>query len=245
MLPEDWRETLVEMIRGAAPLDGAWFRGGPALRPDDQIHIYREQFWMRLGEAAAEDVPGLAALLGEALEPLLRTYLLDCPPQTWTLTHVTAGLAEWLERRGAPPEQVDMARLDRAVSEGFLAADPRPLVLAGADARLRLAPPVTLLRPRTPVHRLRSAAMLGEATPELVAGDHPLVIYRVDREMRHWEAPPHAWSLLAAFGAGASIAGAVAAAGEAGVPEEALATHIGAWFQAFGARGLLEPCTDI
>ena len=243
MLPPDWRDALVEMVRGAAPLDGAWFGGGPTLSPEDQIHIYREQFWLRLGEAVTEDIPGLAQLLGEEVEETVRAFLLDQPPASWTLTAVTVGLADWLVARGAPAEQVEMARLDRAVAVGFLAAEGRPLDLAALSGatRLRLAPHVTLLRLGAPLHRLRAAAMLGEAIPERISGDFPLVIYRAEREMRHWEAPADAWMLLSAFGPGASVAEAIAAAQAAGVAEDVLAAGISGWFQAYGSRGLLEP----
>lgn len=242
MLPADWRETLVEMIRGASPLEGAWFRGGPARSPREQIATYREQFWLRLVEAVVDDIPGLASLLGEALDDTVRAYLADCPPNTWTLTELTAGLADWLEEGRAPADHVDMARLDRAVARGFLAADGRPLDLAvlGSATRLRLAPHVTLLRLREPLHQIRAAVLQDEPIPPSELGDFPLVLYRADRQMRHWEAPTDAWTLLSAFQQGASVPEAMEIARAAGVTEQALVEGVGPWFEAFGARGLLE-----
>lgn len=234
------------MIRGASPLDGAWFGGGPTLSPDAQIAVYREQFWLRLGEAVTEDIPGLSWLLGQACDEVVRAYLLDCPPETWTLTAVSAGLADWLAARGAPPEQVDMARLDRAVAAGFLAAEGRPFAVETltAETRLRLAPPVALLRLRTSLHRIRAAVLCHEPVPALEEGDFPLVIYRTELQMRHWETAAHAWTLLANFEKGATVAEAIAASLAQGVPEPVLTEQVGAWFEAFGTRGLLEPAPE-
>ena len=59
MLPADWQVRFVEMVRGAAPLEGTWFAGGQGLSPVEQIGVYRDQFRMRLGESLSAELPGL------------------------------------------------------------------------------------------------------------------------------------------------------------------------------------------
>lgn len=244
---------MVEMIRGAAPADGSWFAGGVVLGPDDQIAVYREQFRMRMWDALVDDVAGLHHLLGapayhdaEDDHPYWR-YLADHPPDSWTLARIADHLADWLAKDGAPAEQVEMARLDAAVQHGFTAADghtPRPeelqAVLGGADLRLALQPHVRLLRFTRGVQRVRSALLSGAEVPALVEGDFRLAVFRVERQMRHLECEPGEWALLDAFSAGADLGGALEAAlaetGDAAV----LGQRLGAWFQRFTERGLLQ-----
>ena len=71
-LPDDWRETFVEMVQGKRPLEADWFTGGPALSPMEQIEVYKNQYRLRLYDALVEEVPGLAHLLGGGVEPTLR-----------------------------------------------------------------------------------------------------------------------------------------------------------------------------
>src|SRR5688500_11772041 len=114
-LPSDWQVVMAEMVRGAAPADGARFAGGPVLGPSEQIGIYREQYRLRMWDAFVEEIPGLRVLLGDDLERVVWGYLADCPPDSWTLARITNRLPGWLEAHGAPAAHVDMARLDAAV----------------------------------------------------------------------------------------------------------------------------------
>ena len=158
---------MVDAIRGAAPPDPSWFRGGPVLGPAAQIGIYQEQFRLRFLDAVRVEIPGLAHLLGEDAETLIFDYLAAHPPNCWTLNRVADPLVGWLRSRGAPTEQIEMASLDHAVSAGFEAAEgqtPRPEALAGMPA-LTLQPHVHLLEVRHDVHAYRSAVIAGEAGP--------------------------------------------------------------------------------
>ena len=192
---------MVEQIRGAQPVAGDWFSGGPGLSPSDQIEVYREQFRLRLVDAVVEELPGLCHLLGEAREELLWAYLQDHPPHTWTLNRVADAMPSWLDARGAPGAQVQMATLDLLVSAGFEAAAPRPLEpasLLGAPC-LRRTPPTGLLRLRWSVHHTRSAVVSGSAPPPLEPGEWHLVVFRRGLRMRHLEIEAPLWRILAAL----------------------------------------------
>lgn len=241
MLPPDWQVRMVEMIRGAAPLDGAWFAGGPALSPVQQIGIYRDQYRMRLYDALIEEIPGTAHLLGDDLEAVAWRYLDAHPSTSFTLNWLARSLADWLERDGASDALVDMARLDDAVSRGFEAAEAPPLALGDLDGDpvLALVPSVSLLRLRTTVHRVRSAVTARAPVPAWEARDVPLVVYRKDLKMRHLEVEPGAWDLLAAFRAPTAVSAALDGLVAGGADPGALVGKLGGWFQQFAERGLL------
>lgn len=242
-LPQDWQSRMVEMIRGTAPLDATWFAGGPALDPQRQIQVYRDQYRMRLLDALIEEVPGLCALLSpEERDELLLAYLREHPSRTWTLNRVADPLAGWLEARGAPLAQVEMARLDRAVQQGFEAADEAPLRpedLAELPP-LRLQAHVSLLRLQHSVHRVRAAVLTGEPPPELETGDFPVVVFRRNLKMRHWEAPAGAWAILKGLDEGLDVGGAIEGAWARGLLDPArVAADVQDWFRAFAERELV------
>ena len=247
MLPADWQVRFVEMVRGAAPLEGTWFAGGQGLSPVEQIGVYRDQFRMRLGESLSAELPGLSALVGEPVSALIEAFLLDHPPSSWSLDHAARPFAGWLRDRGAPEEQVEMAALDRAVAECFLAADaePVPLEALHPDAVFRLAPSARRLRLRFDVHRFRSEALSALPTAPPPApprapphgGDWRLLLYRAEDGPRHWELDPATDAVLGAFEAGATVAEAVEAALAVG-PEAA--AGLGALFHGIATRRALD-----
>jgi hypothetical protein len=241
-LPPDWRDAFVDMVRGARPLDGTWFAGGPGLSPLAQIGIYRQQFRMRLGDAFREEILGLRHMLGDGLQDVTERYLADCPPRSWTLDRVADRLVEWLVANQAPDEHVDMARLDRAVMWGFSAEEgenPRPEALVPENLhRLRLQPHVTLLRLGFGVHRYRTAVLSGIDPAPLAPGTFRLAVFRVDRKMRHLELERGAAALLEGLAAEGGLDGAIdAALSEVG--QDALAAGLTRWFQLFVERGLV------
>ncbi len=237
---------MARMISGHAPLSGERFSGGPTLTPEEQIGVYRAQYRLRLGDAVAEDLPGWCWLVGDRAAGEIEAYLAEHPVVSWNLLHVAAAFPGWLERRGAARSECEMAKLDLAVLEGFTAADEPPVdahrlaEFVEGRASLALQRHVRLLRLEHDVHRVRSAALAGEAVPLLERGDFRVVTFRVDRRMRHREVEPGEWAALSALAAGASLADAVdAAVVEAG--EAAAVAGIGGWFQGFIERNWLRP----
>lgn len=238
MRPPDWQRRMVEMIRGAAPLDGSWFAGGPWLDPSAQIGVYREQFHLRMSEALDGELPGLRALMGEALDGLYEAFLADHPPSSWSIDHLARPLADWLAAREADQCQVDMARLDAAVMACFAAADSAPLEtsMLQADSVLTLAPAARLLELSWDVHRLRSEALQGQVYMAPAPAPCTLALYRQRHEVRHWETSPLEHALLSAFSQPTSLAEAAARA-LAAHPQAAEA--LGRAFHEIARRGLL------
>ena len=243
MLPADWRERLVGIVRGAEPVRGDWFTGGPVCTPEEQIGIYVHQYHLRLYDALLAEVPGLKGLLDEQGEPLLRRYLSEHPSGSWTLNRVADRLADWLSRQEVPRSWVEMAALDRAVQAGFEAAEGEPLDPAGLAAmpRLRLQPHVGLLRLSTNVHEVRSAVLTGTAPPPLRDGDFPVVVYREDLRMRSWPVPVGLWAILDGVRRGLSVPDALEEAFTRGfVDPDTLAANLGDWFRDLAQKRLVE-----
>lgn len=238
-LPEAWQERFAAMVSGQAPLDGSWFTGSSRLSPTEQIAIYRRQYELRFAEALRKNFGGLASLPGG--ESWLDRYMALEPCLTWTLEGAGHRMVEFMAERGGPPQLVEMAALDRAVGQGFLAAEGAPLdpVTLMSGAALRLAPHVTLLRHRFDVHRWRSVALGGEQPEALEEGDFPLVIYRLERRMKHIVMPPAAFALLQHLHEGLNEA--LAAASE--VDSAALQADVREWFTLFSRRRLVSPAS--
>ena len=56
-LPPDWQGSLLEMIRGAAPLNGALFAGSETLSGEEQVGVYAQQFRLRIRPALHQGRP--------------------------------------------------------------------------------------------------------------------------------------------------------------------------------------------
>lgn len=246
MLPTDWRRRVTAMVRGAEPPAAELFAGGVVLSPLDQIEVYREQYRLRLGDALREEVPGLVALLGEeAVDELLFAYLDAHPSRSFTLNRIADALPDFLVNRGAPSVQVDMARLDRAVMDGFEAADGVDLTveaLASAP-RLVLQPHVRLLSLSHDVHGLRSAVVQGRERPPVTARPVHLLVFRRALKMRHLEVDADCLAVLQALAVPTTLEQALADAVEAGARPDMLAAHVGEWFSLFSSRGIVQACS--
>lgn len=244
VLPPDWRERMVEMIRGAAPLEDQWFTGGPVCTPKEQIAIYADQYRLRLFDALTEEVRGVYHLVeGTDGEALLRRYLLENPSRSFTLNRVADALPEWLERQpGVERSLVEMAHLDRAVQKGFEAAEGTPLDPAALLTlpRLRLQPHVSLVRLSTNVHEIRSAVLSSLEAPILRTGDFPLIVFRRENKMRHWVAPLALWGILGAIDRGDTVPAAIDDVfGRGWIDTETLQAEIGGWFRDLAERQLV------
>lgn len=249
-LPADWRLQMVEMIRGKEPLRSDWFTGGPKLSPLEQISVYHRQFDLRIYDALSEEIPGLHGFLGDQAEDVLKAYIADCPPSSWTLNRIADGLPDWLEQRGAPRAQIEMAQLDLAIQAGFEAASGRTLSPADLASMppLQLQPHVRLLRLTHNVHWIRSQSTTSDQEPpELTTGDYPVVVFRRHIKMRHWQLSLGAWSILDGIDNGLGVEASIERAFNRGwLDPENLAAHIQTWFADYAERNLLEiaPSTE-
>lgn len=242
MLPDDWRERLLQQVIGAAAPDPAMFAGGPFLDPIAQIEVYRRQYRLRLVDAVREELAGLASLVGGEVDALITDYLREHPSTSWTLNRVADRFPAWLAARpNTPPAWLEMCLLDRAVNEGFEAAEAEPICAEQLQSvpRLALQPHVHLLRLTWSVHRSRAAALSeGEPSP-LEAGDFPVVVFRVARRMRHLQLHPVAWALLERVQAGRSLGEAIGDVVAAGAPVPLLQASLQSWFAFYVEHGLL------
>jgi hypothetical protein len=240
-LPPDWRERFVAMVAGREPPRPEWFTGGPGLTPAQQAAIYPEQYRLRLHDGLRAELPGLTRWDPERRDwdALFAAYLLAHPATAFTLNRVADPFADWFEAHGAPRAEVEMARLDALVSRAFEAADAEPLPHPIPE-RVRLAPPVGLLRVSSSVHEVRHALLTGAPPPPLRAAAAGVVVYRRAREVRHWVPPAPVFSILAAIAGGASLADAVAAPLQEGrATLDELRRGLSAWMADVGERGLL------
>jgi hypothetical protein len=235
---------MAEIVRGADDPDASWFAGGVVLSPLDQIGVYRNQYRLRLGDAVRDEVPGFCALVGdeERVDAYVFGYLAAHPSRSYTLNRVADALPAFLAERGVPPMWLDMVRVDRAVMDGFEAAEGstlRPEQLA-ITPRLRLQPHVTLLRIAHDVHVYRSAVVSDEARPEVSQRPVCLVVFRRGLKMRHLEVHPSCFAVLEAIGSGAALGDALSRAVTAGADPAVLQERLGDWFRMFAERDLVE-----
>jgi hypothetical protein len=134
---------------------------------EDRWHVYAHGYLARITEAAGLEYAAIRRILGEAaFASLLERYLAVFPPRSFDLSRVGDRLAAFLEFDRLSielPFLPELARLERAISEAFVARDAAPLVWtelmslgAGAVAEMRFArtPGVALLRSDWPLHEI-------------------------------------------------------------------------------------------
>ena len=143
--------------RAMTRVAGEFMKPNDRLTSFERLEIYNRQYWFRLLESFREDAPGLFALLGERrFWRLAEAYLEDCPPHSYTLRDLFAGLASYLRAHPSltsplTREAVDVARFEWAQIVAFDGPSRPPVpderLARSAPGRLRLGiqPYVTLL----------------------------------------------------------------------------------------------------
>lgn len=237
-LPPDWRERFVAMVAGRAPMEAAWFTGGPALTPEQQGAIYPRQYQLRLHDGLRAELVGTVACWPDLpWDDLFRRYLLAVPPTSFTLNRVADGFAAWWSADGATDAQLELATLDALVSRAFEAADPIPYA---PGAPVRLAPAVGLLRLTHDVHQVRHELLTGGPRREPVAATAGVLVYRATREVRHWQPPPPLFLVLEALARGDTLTDAITAPFLAGlIPYDELLAALPGWMSEVAERELL------
>jgi hypothetical protein len=130
-------------------------------------HVYTHGYRARLAEALSEDFRAIHRILGEEVfESLLERYLSQCAPRSYDLGHAGDRLAGFLmsDRLTAElPFLTDLARLEWAMVEAFVAEDaepldPRELERLGPEAaaalRFTLQPAASIVRSSWPLDEL-------------------------------------------------------------------------------------------
>ncbi len=142
----------------------AVFQAPPRGSVEDRWDVYTSGYVTRVVEALENDYPALARILGEGpFRSLTARYLAACPPRSFNLGRAGDRLARFLEQdplTAELPFLPDLARLEWALAEAFVAADVEPLLWsdlaalgpeAAADSPLALRPGTALLRSAWPV----------------------------------------------------------------------------------------------
>jgi hypothetical protein len=125
---------------------------------ENRWHVYTHGYMGRLNEAVSLEYPAIARILGaDAFAALVRRYAAVFPPRSFDLAQAGDRLERFLEFDSLAldlPFLPDLARLERAVSVCFTAADSEP-IQCGELGRLepeevarvafRLAPGVALV----------------------------------------------------------------------------------------------------
>lgn len=228
--------------------------GNDRLRPEEQLEIYREQFWLRHTGALVEDFEGLGAVVGQGVwERLVEEYLAQKPLSSFSLRDLGAELpafvagATWLPRHELC---VDMARLEWAYVEIFDAPDaplldPTALATLSEEswnhARIELSPALRLVAVTHPVAELRRRIRLKQEFELPARGAQKLAVFRArDLNLYHLVLSDLAFDLLSALGQDQTLLGAceaLAARGAEAATE--LEQNVGTWFGTWAERGLI------
>jgi len=194
------------------------------------LQIYRNNFFISLGEALRDCYPVVAALLGDGyFRQLARCYVAERPSRSGNLQDYGAGLADFIATdRGLADYRfvADVARLEWARQVALHAADAAPIPRATLDAipgdaypglRFELQPAATLLHSDYPLWRIwRAHQPDADAQAmddiELAAGGEYALVCREGLQVvaRQLDAAGHRF--LQALSDGESLAEAAAAA---------------------------------
>lgn len=223
----------------------------------ERLAIYQRAYFARLVEVMRAGFPALVqALDEETFDALALAYLEQHPPRSYTLNVLADRFVEFLRSTrpgratdGAPDWAdfvVDLARLELAIdevfdgpgNEGLPAPDAQLLETAAADVRLQLAPCVRLLELAFPLNDYYSAFRRGESPTIPPPEPTCLALYRRDYIVRRRPLSRGEYAVLAAIGAGVSLADAIAPAVGL-VPEAQLPGQLRVWFQNWAAEGIV------
>ncbi len=236
------------------------FAGNDRVTPEEQIEIYREQFWLRHTSSLLEDFPGLSGILGQTdWERLVESYLKAHVPQSYTLRDLGDALPEFVEHATWLPHHrlcADMAQLEWAYIEAFDAPEVTPLTAekiasipdeAWETAQMVLDPSLHFLEQTYPVADLRRALRRAEDSGDSVPIPEPapvcLVVYR--HEHRLWDKAigRTSFRLLRALAGGLPLVEACTlVVQEDPRAESVIGEHLGSWFLHWGKAGFI---TDV
>lgn len=240
------------------------------LAPRERLQVYANAYVARLVECLEQQFPALRRALGEdGFTTFAQAYLEEHPSTHWSLDRLGAELASFLartrpERTGDAPDWADMlaelAELEWTVLTVFDGPgierrdvlDPGSLRKLAperfAQARLELAPSVALRRFRFPLNeyyaRLRDAS--DEAVVPLPApGEQSIAFHRMRYRVHRFVLAPDEHALLAALGAGATVASAIERAlDESDAAEDELPARVSGWFERFASAAFFVALHD-
>lgn len=165
---------------------------------ESRWHVYSSGYLARLVEAVENDYPALRRILGEGpFRSLVARYVRQCPPRSYDVGRVGDRLAGFLEAdllMKELPFLPDLARLEWAFAEAFVAADDPPLAWEAltrlppatvAELPLELHSSVTLVRSRWPIFELRDCQDVPDDAVSIPVQGRPVnaLVYRWSLEV--------------------------------------------------------------
>jgi hypothetical protein len=199
----------------------AVFASPPAGTIESRWHVYTSGYLARLVEAIENDYPAVRLILGERpFASFVARYVRGCPPRSYDVGRVGDRLAQFLEADPLTedlPFLPDLARLEWALAEAFVAPDEVPLSWdalrrltpeAIADLPLALHPSAALVRSRWPILALRECHELPDEAVAIPVVGRPVnaLVYRQELEVMSRAADDAEADLLARLRDGATLA---------------------------------------
>jgi putative DNA-binding protein len=180
----------------------AAFAAPPRGTIEERWAIYAGGYVVRIAEALENDYPAVRRILGAGpLAGLAARYIATCPPRSFDLGRAGDRLASYLVADPLAqhlPFLPDLARLEWAVREAFVAADAAPLHwadLAGldpecvADARVRITPGASLVSSEWPIHDLWAARDLPDEEVSIPLAGRPQTVLVLRHGLEVWCRP--------------------------------------------------------
>jgi hypothetical protein len=105
--------------------------GDDRLSAEERVDIYANMYFYRILDVLKEDFPATFATIGDAgFHNLVTGYLVEYPPEHFSISYAGARLADFIENHPVSeefPHLADLARMERALIEVFHAPDATPL----------------------------------------------------------------------------------------------------------------------
>lgn len=235
----------------------------PTLRPHQRIQIYNQQYWWRLINTLHINFPLVTRLFGRLAfnEQIAIPYLIQYPPNHWSLSAIGERLPSWVLEFYHEPDQTlvhHAASLDWAFTATFIAPQLPKLDLVSLtrdnpkqlmNSQLYLQPHIHLFAWEYDVISFRHSFLQEDADywiehrfPELAKEKtYRFVLYRNTKNNTAWREVSEGESLLLeCFKKGSTMASACEflEKQDASIFEEA-ATHLQEWIQNWTQLGWL------
>ncbi len=238
------QDVFASLVTGERAVDPAaceaYLLGNSELSAADRAHIYSDMYLARLVDALREDYPLLARLLGdEGFFTLGAEYARAHPSHNPSLAHLGRQLPAFVRARPrSRPDLADLAALEWARAEAFIAPDAEPVgasalqELAGRlpAARLELIPSVRLLSLEHDVvplwAELEASAQPGPARH----GSAALLVWRTGFDVFHAAIVSEELAALTAVQGGMPLGQAFEAFAAVPDPAQAALDALSSWF---------------
>ena len=237
------QELFAALVTGDIPVDPAArdanLTGDTELSAAERARVYSDMYLYRLVDALREDYPHLARLLGaDPFFALAAEYVRAHPSRNPSLAHLGRELPAFLAAHPAGRADVaDLAALEWARAEAFIAPDAEPLDAAGlgalaqntAAARIVLCPSVRLLSLPHDVASLWADLEAGRDAGAPIRAPTALLVWRKGFEVFHAPVSPQELAALQTVQRGATLGEACEAFAALPDPAHAALDAVASW----------------